>query len=84
MYQQVKLNPNVTKFQGISIPQENGGLYHYEFTVLMFGISIAVYVVTKLLRPARNFFRSLNIRYNVSINNSQLCAPTAELAESQT
>ena len=84
MYQQVKLNPNVTKFQGITIPQENGESYHYEFKVLMFGISIAVYVVTKLLRPVRNFFRSLNIRYNVYIDDSQLCAPTAALAESQT
>ena len=84
MYQQVQLNPNVRKYQGFSIPQENGEIRHYVFTVLMFGISIAVYVVTKLLRPVRNFFRSLNIRYNVYIDDSQLCAETAALAESQT
>lgn len=84
MYQQVKLNPDVTKYQGFSIPQENGTIFHYQFTVLMFGISIAVYVVTKLLRPVRNFFRALNIRYNVYIDDSQLCAETIELAESQT
>ena len=36
-----------------------------------------------MLRPVRNYFRSLNIKYNIYINDSQVAAKSKILAEHQ-
>ena len=81
MYHQIKLNPKFYKYFGFSLTNVDGELEYYVFTVMQFGLSMAVYVVTRLLKPMRNFLRSLSIKFNIYIDDGQLWAKTKILAE---
>ena len=83
MYHQIWLHDDTAEILNFSIVNENNEAEYYRFKVMQFGISPAVFVVTKLLVPVRNYFRALNIRYNLFIDDSIICCKCPELATQQ-
>ena len=83
MYHQIWLNNTTAKLLNFCILSEKGLKEYYRFKVMQFGISPAVFVVTKLLLPIRNYFRSIGIKYNCFIDDSIVCAKYPELAKAQ-
>ena len=83
MYHQIWLHDDTAEILNFSIVNENNEAEYYRFKVMQFGISPAVFVVTKLLVPVRNYFRALNIRYNLFIDDSIICCKCPKLATKQ-
>ena len=83
MYHHVKLNSETYKYQGFSIVDEHGQILYFYFNCMMFGLSNAVSIVTKLLRPVRNYLRSLLIRFNIYIDDGIVASSSKQLAEFQ-
>ena len=83
MYHQIWLNSTTAKLLNFCILSEKGLKEYYRFKVMQFGISPAVFVVTKLLLPVRNYFRSIGIKYSCFIDDSIVCAKYPELAKAQ-
>ena len=83
MYHQIWLNNTTAKLLNFCILSEKGLKEYYRFKVMQFGISPAVFVVTKLLLPVRNYFSSIGIKYSCFIDDSIVCAKYPELAKAQ-
>jgi len=83
MYHQIWLNSTTAEILNFCIISEKGSREYYKFKVMQFGISPAVFVVTKLLLPVRNYFRSIGIRYSCFIDDSIVCSQYPELAKAQ-
>ena len=54
------------------------GLEHYQFTCLLFGLSCAPWVFTKVMKPVAIFLRSMGVRMVVYIDDILLMAESAE------
>ena len=63
---------------------EEGEVHYYVLCVMQFGLTIAVYIVTWMLRSVKVFFQGLSIKYNLYIVNSQNHGGTKYLTEYQT
>ena len=61
MYHQLELHPDTTDLFGCKIKGKNNEDMFYKFLVLAFGNKMAVYVMSKLLGTAQDFFRGLAI-----------------------
>ena len=83
MYHHVKLHPSMWQYFGFQIVDENGEEIYFVFTVLMFGVKTAVYIVTRLLKPLKIYLHSLAIRFSCYIDDSRIIAKSPELASFQ-
>lgn len=62
MYHQLRLDSKTSEIFGCMVYDEKGEAKFYKFLVLAFGCSIAVYIMSKILGTAQDFFRGLSIR----------------------
>jgi hypothetical protein len=58
----VRLNPADKKFFGFALPGKDGHMEYFQFTVMAYGYSPAVEVVTRLLKPVKAFLHDLGIK----------------------
>jgi hypothetical protein len=65
----VQLAPAARKFFGFAIPDSDGRLLYYQFTVMVYGLKSAVHVVTKLILPLKAFIHKLGIRFTIYIDD---------------
>lgn len=62
MYHQMRLDNKTSDLFGCQIIDKDGETVFYKFLVLAFGCSLAVFIMSKVLGVAQDFFRSLSIR----------------------
>ena len=74
----VKLNPADKKFFGFALPGKDGQMEYFQFTVMAYGFSPAVEVVTRLLKPVKAFLHELGIKLSIFVDDGRVSASTAE------
>ena len=79
----VKLHQADKKFFGFALPRKDGGNDYYQFTVMAYGYSPAVEVVTRLLKPVKAYLHSLGIKLSIFVDDGRVSANTAEKAWDQ-
>jgi hypothetical protein len=72
----VKLHQVDKKFFGFCTTQE--GSDYFQFTVMAYGYSTAVEVVTRLLKPVKAYLHSLGIKLSIFVDDGRVSANTAE------
>ena len=72
MYHHVKLHKDATQYCGFSVVDESGVRRYYEYLVLAFGLSPAVYITDKLTRPIKAFCIKMAICINLYIDDGLL------------
>jgi hypothetical protein len=69
MYHHLSLDEQTKELFGIEVPQDDGTVKWYVFNKLQFGYKPAVWVMTRLLGSAMNYFRSLAIKAGVFVDD---------------
>lgn len=72
----VHLNPEFRKFFGFKLPRESGEMDYYQFNVMAYGSKPAVNIVTRLLKPVKEFLHILGIKFSIYIDDGRLSAPS--------
>jgi hypothetical protein len=79
----VKLHEADKKFFGFELPGKNGEPEYYRFTVMAYGYSPAVEVVTRLLRPVKAYLHQLGIKLSLYVDDGRVSASSKEKTWSQ-
>ncbi len=74
----VRLNPADQKFFGFALPGKDRQMEYFQFTVMAYGYSPAVEVVTRLLKPVKVVLHDLGIKLSIFINGGRVSASAAE------
>jgi len=74
MFFHVRLHPNMYRYFGFALPNEEGGEDYYVLKVLVYGCKPAVNIVTKLLQPVTAFWHSLGIKQSIYVDNGRVVA----------
>ena len=74
----VKLNPEHKKFFGFMLPNEAGTPEYYTFTVMAYGVRPAVNVVTRLLKPTKEFLHRLGVKFSIYIDDGRVIAASSK------
>jgi hypothetical protein len=74
----VKLPQEDKKFFGFALPRKDGGNDYFQFTVMAYGHSPAVEVVTRLLKSVKAYLHSVGIKLSIFVNDGRVSANTAE------
>jgi hypothetical protein len=74
----VKLHQADKKFFGFELPRKDGGSDYFQFTVMAYGYSPAVEVVTRLLKPVKAYLHSLGIKLSIFVDDGRVSVNTAE------
>jgi hypothetical protein len=70
----VKLNPADRKFFGFALPSGEGKSDFFQFTVMAYGYSPAVKVVTRLLKPVKAYLHQLGIKLSIFVDDGSVSA----------
>jgi hypothetical protein len=77
MFFHVKLHPDARKYFGFAVPDADGVMKYYQFTVLVYGFKSAVQVVTRLILPLKALIHRLGIRFSIYIDDGRVLGQTA-------
>jgi hypothetical protein len=70
----VRLNPADRKFFGFALPSGEGTSDYFQFTVMAYGYSPAVEVVTRLLKPVKAYLHQLGIKLSIFVDDGRVSA----------
>jgi hypothetical protein len=70
----VRLNPTDRKYFGFALPTEDGREVYYRFTVMAYGYSPAVEVVTRLLKPVKAYLHQMGIKLSIFVDDGRVSA----------
>ena len=79
MYLHIRLRPDMKKYLGFAVPQEDGSTVFFQFRVMPFGVKPAVAVVTRLLKPVKAYFHRLGIKFSIYIDDGRVSAASSEV-----
>ena len=79
MYLHIRLRPDMKRFLGFAVPQEDGSTEFFQFRVMPFGVKPAVAVVTRLLKPVKAYFHRLGIKFSIYIDDGRVSAESSEV-----
>ncbi len=74
----VRLHPEARKYFGFAVPDEQGQLRFYQFTVMVYGLKSAVHVVTRLILPLKAYIHRMGIRFSIYIDDGRCVATSAD------
>lgn len=77
MYHQIRLAKDVIDLFGIAVDTAEGQTKYFRYLVLAFGLSTAVYITEKLIKPIKTFCIRHNIDISVYIDDGVLVAKTS-------
>ena len=77
MYLHIRLRPDMKRFLGFAVPQEDGSTEFFQFRVMPFGVKPAVAVVTRLLKPVKAYFHRLGIKFSIYIDDGRVSAESS-------
>ena len=83
-YHHLNIHPASQKYLGFQWTFADGKSEYFEFTVLPFGLNVACYVFTKILRPVVKYWRDAGIKMVTYLDDGLGAQPTKSLAESAT
>lgn len=66
-YFNFKMHPDDTKYLGFCITDENGEDEYFEFLVMIYGLSPATFIITKVIRPLKGFIHRLGIMFSMFV-----------------
>jgi hypothetical protein len=81
---QIRLSPEMCQYLGFAVPDEDGKDIFYEFTVMAYGCTPAVMVVTRLLRPIKAYAHRLGIKFSIYIDDGRTSAASSALCDQHT
>jgi len=81
-YFHVQLAPEAKKYFGFSLPGQDGKDRYYVFNIMIYGISTAVAVVTRLTKPIQSLLHDKGIRASIYVDDGRICGSTKEETES--
>ncbi len=76
----IKIRPDHRKYLGAKFQTEEGKRQYFIFNFMPFGLSAAVYVITKLMKPLQAFFNQSGIRHTIYIDDGRIVASTLKKA----
>ena len=79
-YHHIKILPAHVKYLGAAFQREDGSTQYFVFNFLPFGISSAVHVMTKVMKPFSAFLSSLGIRHTIYLDDGRVCSHSKEQA----
>jgi hypothetical protein len=79
----VRLSKDDRKYFGFELPGEGGMPEYYRFTVMAYGYSPAVEVVTRLLKPVKAFLHQLGIKISIFVDDDRVSAKSEHLCWEQ-
>jgi hypothetical protein len=79
-YFHIKIRPDHRKYLGAKFQTKVGKQQYFIFNFMPFGLSAAVYVITKLMKPLQAFFNQSGIRHTIYIDDGRVVANTLEKA----
>jgi hypothetical protein len=74
----VRLLPDARKYFGFAVPDEDGHVKFYQFTVMVYGLKSAVHVITRLLLPLKAYIHRLGIKFSIYVDDGRCVAATAD------
>ena len=81
-YFHIKMFEGHTQFLGAAFEKEDGTTQYFIYDFLPFGISSAVHVMTKVMKPFCAFLFSQGIKHTIYLDDGRVCSPTKEQAVS--
>ena len=83
MYFTFRVKETHQKYLGFSIIQ-HGKTRYFKFTVMVYGLRDAAYIVTRFFRPLKAFFHKIGIIFFIYIDDGKIIAYSYELCDIQT
>ena len=77
MYHQIRLSEDMVDLFGFEVDTAEGQTKYFRYLVLAFGLSTAVYITEKLIKPIKTFCIRHNIDISVYIDDGILIAKTS-------
>ena len=75
-YHHIKMLEEHTQYLGAAFEKEDGSIQYFIYKFLPFGISSAVHVMTKVMKPFCAFLFSHGIRHTIYLDDGRVCSPT--------
>ena len=79
-YHHIKIWPGHVKYLGAAFQQEDGSIQYFVYKFLPFGISSAVHVMTKVMKPFSAFISTLGIKHSIFLDDGRVCSLSREQA----
>jgi len=80
-YFHVWLAPEAKKYFGFAVPDKAGRMQYYVFNIMVYGISTAAAIVTRLTKPIQSFLHDQGLRTSIYIDDGRICAASKEETE---
>lgn len=72
----IRLHPDMRRYLGFQVPDENGDPIFFQFTVMAYGYRPAVAIVTRLIKHIKAYLHRLGIKYSMYIDDGRNSAAT--------
>lgn len=75
-YFHIKVLEEHTQYLGAAFEREDGTIQYFIYKFLPFGISSAVHVMTKVMKPFCAFIFSQGIKHTIYLDDGRVCSPS--------
>jgi len=76
----IKIKPEDCTYLGAKFQTETGRQQYFIYNFMPFGLSSAVYVITKLMKPLQAFFNQSGVRHTIFIDDGRVVAGSLQKA----
>ena len=73
-YHHIKIYPGHVKYLGAAFKKQDGTTQYFVYIFLPFGLSSAVHVMTKIMKPVSAFIASKGIRHTIYLDDGRVVA----------
>jgi Reverse transcriptase (RNA-dependent DNA polymerase) len=80
---QICLHPDMKKFLGFAVPEPDGYMSYYQFTVMPNGCKPAVAIVTRLLKPVKAFLHNAGVKFTIYVDDGRISASSSWTCKAQ-
>ena len=80
-YFHVRLHPSNQQFFGFKLSADSGSIEYYVFAVMVYGVSVATSVVTRLIKPIVVYLHKQGLKFSIFIDDGRTVAASYELAQ---
>ena len=81
-YFHIKIWEGHVKYLGAAFENPDGSIQYFRYLFLAFGISSAVHVMTKIMKPISAYFAQSGIKHTIYLDDGRVVAATRLLAQS--
>ena len=77
-YHHIKIWKGHVKYLGAAFQKEDGSTQYFVYNFLPFGISSAVHVMTKVMKPFSAFLSAQGIKHSIYLDDGRVCSATKD------